>query len=292
MHAMFLIAGLAMAALAAPRAPEKEWAAGIAEQNKTYAQVPHAMLKIQDSVYLGEGESAVLLGRPGDAGSWHWSQKPKMAGALAVTLKGGTLSATRDGRALKESEVADGVKVDKDVDIAGQQTQVGAGINGWRLFVYNQNNPEARNFRGVSYFPYDPAYRVTAEFKPDAKLPPQIFNTSRGTAKQFYHAGDARFTLEGKTVTLPFYAESKEPGAIKSMSAFFTDGLTGQGAYGAGRYLDVRDFGAYPPKSVVIDFNRAYNPNCARSPHFTCPVTIDSIPLAIKAGERDPHLAH
>jgi hypothetical protein len=184
------------------------------------------------------------------------------------------------------------VAVDTDVDIAGQPTQVGAGIDGWRIFVYNQKNPEAAHFSGVSYFPYDPAFRVAARFVPDMKLPPRVFKTSRGTDKQFFHAGDAVFTLKGKSVTLPFYTDGHEAKAVKDMSAFFRDELTNNGAYGAGRYVDIADFGAFPPARVTIDFNEAYNPNCARSAHYTCPLAVDEIPLAMKAGEQDPHQKH
>ena len=46
------------------------------------------------------------------------------------------------------------------------------------------------------------------------------------------------------------------------------------------------------PTRVTIDFNDAYNPNCARSAHFTCPLAVDTIPLAMTAGERDPHGLH
>ena len=42
----------------------------------------------------------------------------------------------------------------------------------------------------------------------------------------------------------------------------------------------------------MIDFNQAYNPNCARSAFFTCPVAVDNIELAMTAGERDPHSLH
>ena len=119
-----------------------------------------------------------------------------------------------------------------------------------------------------------------------------MFRTSRGTDKQFFHGGDAHFALKGKDITLPFYAESRDPAAIKDMSAFYTDALTGKGAYGAGRYVDVADFGKFPPATVTIDFNQAYNPNCARSAHFTCPVAVDNIALAMKAGERDPLFRH
>jgi hypothetical protein len=93
-------------------------------------------------------------------------------------------------------------------------------------------------------------------------------------------------------VTLPFYTDGHEAKAVKDMSAFFRDDLTNNGAYGAGRYVDIADFGAFPPRTVIIDFNEAYNPNCARSAHYTCPLAVDTIPLAMKAGEQDPHFRH
>ncbi len=284
---VILVSGVAAAA--APPPPEAAWKAAIAEQNWSYAKKPHAMLKIQDSVYIGEGQGAALQGRKGQPASWRWKNGADAKGALTVFLRSGKLIAVRDGRAVDSALVMKGVAIDRDVDVVGQPTQVGAGVSGWRLFVYNQQNPAARDFTGVSYFPYNPAWRLTARFTPDARMPPRVFRTSRGTDKQFYHAGDAHFTVRGRAVTLPFYADGNDPAALSEMSAFFTDGLTGKGAYGAGRYVDVTDFGKFPPAAVTIDFNQAYNPNCARSPHFTCPVAVDAIPFAVAAGERDPH---
>jgi uncharacterized protein (DUF1684 family) len=284
-----LLAGaLLLASAASAATPEQDWKAGIADQNISYAQKPHAMLKIQDSAYIGEGQSAVLTGRKGDAASWHWAKGGK--GVLTASIKGGKLTVLHDGK--PDSGISKSIAIDANVDVVGQPTQVGAGIQGWRLFVFNQDAPAAKAFTGVSYYPYDPAFRVTAKFTPDAKLPPRVFRTSRGTDKQFFHAGDARLTLKGKPVVLPFYTDSNRPGDIHEISAFFTDGLTGKGVYGAGRYVDVVDLGKFPPASVIIDFNNAYNPNCARSAHFTCPVAVDALPLDMTAGERDPHMAH
>jgi len=283
MRALFFL--LLLTASAAAATPQAQWKAAIADENRDYAQIPHAMLKIQDSAYLGEGQSAVLNGTLGKPQSWHWSGTGQ--GVLTVALKGGKISVTRNGKPV--DGIAKSIVIDKDVDIEGQPTQVGAGVMGWRIFVYNQQNPAAKSFKGVSYYPFDPAFHVTARFVPDPKLPGKSFRTSRGTDKQFFHGGDAYFTLKGKAVTLPFYAESRDPKAIKEMSAFYTDALTGKGAYGAGRYVDVDNFGKFPPASVTIDFNQAYNPNCARSAHFTCPVAVDAIALAMTAGERDPH---
>ena len=69
MRRLAILAVLPLLLAAAPLSPEAEWKKGIADQNEAYSKRPHAMLKIQDSVYLGEGESAVLAGRPGDAAS-------------------------------------------------------------------------------------------------------------------------------------------------------------------------------------------------------------------------------
>jgi len=282
-----LLAAAPVSMVASPLPPEAQWKADIAGQNEAYARRTHAMLKIQDSVYLGEGDTAVLTGIKGRLGSWKWSRDGK--GPLTLALKGGKLTVTKDGRPVDPRLITASVTVDTDVDIAGQPTQVGAGIEGWRIFVYNQKNPDALGFKGVSYFPYDPAFRVTARFVADPKLPPRVFKTSRGTDKQFFHAGDALFTLRGKVVRLPFYTDGHETKAVKDMSAFFRDDLTNNGAYGAGRYVDIAGFGAFPPKTVLIDFNGAYNPNCARSAHYTCPLAVDAIPLAMTVGERDPH---
>jgi uncharacterized protein (DUF1684 family) len=272
--------------------PMEAWKAGIAEQDKYYSQVPHAMLKIQDAVYLSEGETAALDGARERPGGWRWTKKPGTASILRISLKDKKLSVLRFGKPADAALVGKGLALDKDMDVVGQPTQVGAGVMGWRIFLYNQRNPAAKSFTGVSYFPYDGDFRVAARFAPDRALPPRVFRTSRGTDKQFFHAGDATFMLRGGKMTLPFYAESNKPAEISEMSAFFTDQLTGKGTYGAGRYVDVNSFGGFPPATVVIDFNFTYNPNCARSPYFTCPVAIDPVPVAVAAGERDPHAAH
>lgn len=278
--------------MAAAPTPEAAWKAGIAMQNKDYAQTPHAMLKIQDAAYLHDGDTAVLVGRKGMPQSYRWTSKPGAQGVLRVTFRGGKLTVTRTDAVIDPAAITKSIPVDKDVDVEGQPTQVDAGVQGWRIFVFNQKNPAAQTFKGVSYFPFDATFRVSAHFTPDPKRPARVFRTSRGTDKQFYRVGEARFALAGKSVTLPMYAGDNDPKKINDFSAFFTDDLTGKGAYGSGRYVDVSDFGRFPPSTITIDFNQAYNPNCARSAFFTCPIAVDNIPLAVTAGERDPHLAH
>jgi uncharacterized protein (DUF1684 family) len=216
----------------------------------------------------------------------------KSAGVLILSYHAGRMSGAMGGHTLDDAALQKGVALDRDIDIQGFATQVSAGVMGVRVMLYNQRRADALAFRGVIYFPYDPSYRVTATFKPDMRLPPRVFRTSRGTDKQFFHAGNATFSLHGKTFTLPFYADDNDPKKIGAVTAFFMDDLTGKVTYGAGRYVDTDAFKPFPPRTVTIDFNDAYNPNCARSAYFTCPVATDQIAFAVQAGEKDPHHVH
>jgi uncharacterized protein (DUF1684 family) len=287
-YAIILAAAVSLSAAAAAT-PEQAWKAELAQDNADYATVKHAILKINDAAYVREGQSVSLVGQPGNPSSWHWAKGVQQGSALVASYSRGHTVITKDGKTVSESVFEKGIDIVPGIDVAGMSAQIAPGEMGLRIIVYNQQNAAAKAFKGLDYFPYDPAYRVSARFKPDPTMAPHVFRTSRGWDKQFYHAGDAVFTLQGKTITLPFYAEDKVAPNIKTMTSFFTDDLTGKGAYHSGRYVDADKFGKFPPAHVTIDFNYAYNPNCARSPFYNCPFAVDNIPLAIKAGEKDPH---
>jgi hypothetical protein len=73
-------------------------------------------------------------------------------------------------------------------------------------------------------------------------------------------------------------------------SIWFTDKTTGKDTYGVGRYLDF-ELKDDPEFIYTIDFNRAYNPYCAYSSLFTCPIprAEDYIDMEIEAGEKNFH---
>lgn len=289
-EAILFAAIIPFAAFAATMSPPATWKAELADANNGWAHNHYAVLKIQDAAYLRDGDTSTLVGTKGKPDSYKWVQGTKVKGVLIAGVRSGHPFVVMNQHLYSEAEIGKGIPIDTDVDIRGAQTQVDAGVIGARVMVFNQQAKAAKEFKGVDFFGYDPSYRVSATFKVDPARPARVFRTSRGTDKQFFHAGDATFSLKGKSVVLPFYADDRNN--ISSMSAFFVDGLTGTETYGAGRYVDVGNFGAFPPKTVTIDFNEAYNPNCARSPYFTCPVATDVIALAVRAGEKDPHKAH
>ena len=61
--------------------------------------------------------------------------------------------------------------------------------------------------------------------------------------------------------------------------------------YEVGRYVDPQPVG---DGKYILDFNMAYNPACAFSVHYNCPIPPkeNALKVAIKAGEKDSHYMH
>jgi len=137
-----------------------------------------------------------------------------------------------------------------------------------------------RGFHGIEYYPAKEEYRVTAKFVTvPTKIP--ILNIL-GQTEPMESPGYAAFRLNGQDVRLrPVF---EEPNA-KQLFFIFRDQTSGKETYGAGRFLysDLPHDG-----TVVLDFNKAYNPPCAFTPYATCPLPPSENRLAIKveAGEK------
>ncbi len=301
-----IAAALVCVAIATPASskahltPAQEWEKWRQSENAGWSTERYALLKIDDAVYLKPGESATLATAHDPTLHYKFTLAPGAEGAaasagvpapmtLSVAYTEPSAVVTRNGKAktYKLTEKTIHVPLGHGIEFGMQLAQVTPGKMGLRAFVYNQANPLAKNFKGLEHFTYDPDFVVNASFEPAAKIEGVDFQTSRGWFKRFYRAGFAVFTLKGKDVRLPLYGESDDPKKIKDLSTFFLDDLSGKETYGVGRYVNI-DLKSFPPAKVTIDFNRAYNPNCARSPHYNCPVATDTIPLAMRAGEKKP----
>jgi len=69
---------------------------------------------------------------------------------------------------------------------------------------------------------------------------------------------------------------------------FFRDSTSGHESYALGRYVDVEK---RPDHRYVLDFNNCYNPACAVSDQYNCPIPPreNQLAVAIRAGEMDSH---
>ncbi len=90
------------ATASAPAAKWKKevWRAGLIDANKEWSKIPHAILKIQDAAYLGEGQSATLTGTKGKPATYKWVPGKQQDGILWVTYHAGQMSGAMHGKAL------------------------------------------------------------------------------------------------------------------------------------------------------------------------------------------------
>ena len=146
--------------------------------------------------------------------------------------------------------------------------------------------PEDRksSFAGLSYFPPDADYAVTATFTESASPDTVLMQTSTVQVRKAVRAGVFSFTLNNKKLRLTAYTFI-DFDSDDSYFVPFTDKTTGNETYYAGRYLDVPVTG---DSEYELDFNMAYNPYCAYSDRFSCPRVPQENDLAveIRAGEK------
>ena len=131
---------------------------------------------------------------------------------------------------------------------------------------------EIAQFKGHQFFPINLKYRVKAKFVRTPNQPSFEIPTSSGKTKTYEKYGELHFKIENKNYQLSVYQNlvSRQTEEYKDYLFLpFLDLTNGVTSYGAGRYIDFRI-----PKSseVVIDFNKAYNPFCAYSPNYNCPI--------------------
>ena len=144
------------------------------------------------------------------------------------------------------------------------------------------------NFTGLNYYePNDDfIFEVEVERFP-ADEPVVTMQTSTGDNAQYRRWGSFTFTVEGQEASLTIYSNPHG----HDFFIPFKDATNGQETYGAGRYMDdhrpaIRQL---EENRFRINFNYCYNPYCAYSPHYSCPLPPREnwLKVPIRAGEKD-----
>jgi uncharacterized protein (DUF1684 family) len=149
--------------------------------------------------------------------------------------------------------------------------------------------PAARaHFAGLRFYPWDPAMRFRAMLEPIVPPEPLRIAASNGEPRPAHRIGRLHLRLPGGTAVLTVY-QLDDMLATNPDALFlpFRDAGAGTETYGAGRYLDLERL---PGGVVEVDFNRAYNPDCAYGISGRCPIAPreNTLPFAVKAGEMMP----
>jgi hypothetical protein len=200
-----------------------------------------------------------------------------------VTVKfGPDAHATIDGKPVTTAKL--------QPDTSGSPTIVELGslrikaiVRGQRIGIRlkDLDNEEAKNYHGPIFFPLDLSYRVTASWMPsDGKKTVDVPNVLGDTTPTPV-AGTVVFKIDGQEVRLTDLGGNPS----KGLSFVFNDLTSKTDTYPGGRFLETDPV---VNGTVVIDFNRAYNPPCAVTPYATCPLAPkeNRLAVAIPAGEK------
>ena len=147
---------------------------------------------------------------------------------------------------------------------------------------------ERETFRGLRYYPHDPAWRVEALVTHEVE--PATVQVALGSDGTFHYTriGMATFRLAGETHRLMLYWIEGYGGGLFLP---FRDATSGKTTFAGGRYLydtiKGADLGGDGDR-LNLDFNYAYNPSCAYNARWVCPLAPDEnvLGVAVQAGEK------
>lgn len=158
-----------------------------------------------------------------------------------------------------------------------------------KKYVAEHEVVKKKDKKHFKFFPVSTTYNISSTFERITDTIGFTMTTSANTLKHYYKYGMLHFNVAGDHCHL-FVYQSKDLMQTEKYKDYlfvpFTDATNGDETYGSGRYLEfnIQDINN---KTLKLDFNKAYNPYCAYSPDYKCPIPPkeNSLKVAIKAGE-------
>ncbi len=183
-----------------------------------------------------------------------------------------------------------------DPDISGHASMIEMGslqfhviVRGERVGIRLKDTDSASvtNFKGLIFYPLDLNYRVTATWEPSYGKKTIDVPNVLGDVTPVPVAGTVVFKINGQEQRLTALGGDPSNG----QSFVFNDLTAKTDTYPGGRFLDTEPVAN---GTVILDFNRAYNPPCAVTPYATCPLAPkeNRLTVAIPAGEKFDKAAH
>lgn len=149
---------------------------------------------------------------------------------------------------------------------------------------------ERRHFVGHEIFEFNPEFYVKARFLRNPNPDTLVMKTSANTEKVYVKYAFAEFEINQVACRLTIFQNlklAKNPGFEDYLFLPFTDLNSGALSYGGGKYLDLR---IPDGEEIILNFNLAYNPYCAYTTGWYCPIPPEEndLPVAINAGAKNP----
>lgn len=148
---------------------------------------------------------------------------------------------------------------------------------------------DLKKFKSLDFYPIDMVYCVTAKFVRTPNEKPFAMPTTTERKPMYVKFGEVRFTLKGVACKLDIFQSLdliKMEEYKNSLFLPFTDLTSGNGSYGGGRYIDLKQ---PEGNTIIIDFNTAYNPYCAYNHKYSCPIppAQNDLDVEVRAGVKE-----
>ncbi|ARN76614.1 hypothetical protein BST97_00555 [Nonlabens spongiae] len=141
-------------------------------------------------------------------------------------------------------------------------------------------------FNQLNFYEFNPDFVVEARFERNLKDDTVALKTTTARIPVYEVYGYLHFELNGKKQKLAVLKSSNtapDDEYADYLSVMFTDETSGKGSYSVGRYMGLH---APLPEKLVLNFNHTYNPYCAYSNRYSCPIppAENHINVAVEAG--------
>jgi uncharacterized protein (DUF1684 family) len=159
-------------------------------------------------------------------------------------------------------------------------------------YVRSHEVVKGKDKKLIGFYPISADYNVTARFEKNNDTATIAMKTSgiKIPVKNFTRYGKIYFKYHDTALILTVYRSAGDVARQYKDYLFipFTDMTSGNGSYGGGRYIDILTTDIKNAE-VNIDLNKAYNPYCAYTTGYNCPIPPreNNLPIYVIAGERD-----
>jgi uncharacterized protein (DUF1684 family) len=174
------------------------------------------------------------------------------------------------------------------------QTNASAYTDSLQAFQKNYINThevvKGEDRKYLHFFAPDESYKVMASFEKIYDAQGFSMPTSTTKMQQYYRYGKVSFKINSRLCQLFIY-QSKDLMLTKEYANYlfipFTDATNGGETYEGGRYIDLTTADIVN-NTILIDFNKAYNPYCCYVSGYSCPVPPkeNALEVSIQAGEK------
>ncbi len=143
---------------------------------------------------------------------------------------------------------------------------------------------------GIAYYTPDETYKVTAKFQKIKADSVTVIPTYSGKNKDYIEFANLSFSIAGQQQQLKAFKglqAMRMPQYKNKLFIMFKDLTNGESSYGGGRYIYI-DESKIEGNTLEIDFNKSFNPYCAYTDGYNCPIPPpeNHLPIVIKAGEK------